>query len=148
MNLQEIKADIEKLQKKYIPYYDPTQRHFEVGDTAWILYDNMPTEVKIVEISDFNEYGSPGGYVFYWIQFKDVSKKEMIWENLKFKFWLYILRPIGFKQPKIPYKLGPGHGVLAGRNEAIYKTKEEALIDGYLYSLKFEIEDIMYDQGN
>lgn len=143
MDLNDVKKDITNLRNKYIKEYDPTEYHFKVGDTAWILFEDKPIQVDIVDIADFKEYtGSKDAYVFYWIHFKNISKNKERWENFKFKFWLYFLSPLRIRQPKIPPEFGPGHAVLAG--EVVYKTAQETLIDGYLFNLMYELDELSY----
>lgn len=140
---KELEKDIDYLRKKYIKEYDPRDYHFKVGDFAWILFDYIPTEVEIVEIQDFKEYtGSEDAYVFYWIHFADISELKWLWQKIRFRSWEYVLRFLKFKPPMIPLEFGPGHAVQAGVE--IFETPEEALIDGLLYSILLDLDELEF----
>lgn len=87
----------------------------------------------MVDIQDFNEiYQDGNAFVFYWIQFCDITSLEIVWEWIKFYSWLYLFRLVGVRQFRINPKMGPGHGVLAGRDEDIFKTYRESIIEYYV----------------
>lgn len=141
----DIKKDIKELKDKYVEKYDPREYYFKVGDTAWTLYGYRPVKVEIVGVEDFKEHtGSPDAYVFYWIHMTNISKSKLRWENFKFKFWWYFLQYLNINQPKIAPELGPGHAVLPG--DEIFKTAEEAIVDGYLQNLIFELDDLEFEK--
>ena len=147
-DLKELKNDLNKLRRKHIRKYDATKKLFNVGDKAWIFYNFQPIQVEIVEIQDFNTKESTGAYIFYWIHFNEISKLEEIWEKIKFNTWLYFLRFLKIRQPKISPKFGPGHAVLPGRHEDLFYTKEEALAEGYFSNFIFDVEDLIYEKEN
>lgn len=127
-----------------IPYYDLTKKHFKVGDKAYTYptLDNPfePLEVKIVDIEDFRKDYGESGAVYYWITYNCLTKLERIWEYTKLYFWNYVLSYLGIRQPKVSWKLGPGHAVSAG--DEIFKTKYEALVSLNLWNAIFNIEEI------
>jgi len=138
INIDNLEKDITNLILKYTIKYDPREYHFVVGDTAWILFNFEPVKIKIIEIEDFKKLtNSEDAYVYYWIQFENISRFRIIFENIKFRIWLHFLRYLKISQPKIHPKLGPGHAVLAG--ETIYRTAEEAILNGYLDNLLFNL---------
>lgn len=144
---QKLEKDIEYLRKKYIREYDSREYHFKIGDFAWTLFDYTPTKVKIVEISDFKKYtGSEDAYVYYWIHFVNTSKIRWFWQKIKFKLWEYFLIFLKFRQPRIPPEFGPGHAVQAGVE--IFKTPEETIVDGLLFSILFELDELKCKKEN
>jgi len=143
--IYKLKNELKKFQEDYVEDLDPTEQHFNVGDIAWAYYQYQPVEVKITAVQNFQEYTNDrSAYIFYWYEFTDMTRREKWWHNTKFYTWLYGLSALGINQPKIPPEFGPGHGVLAGRNEDIYKTAKECEIDVILQCLLQDLDDLGY----
>ena len=143
-DLDKITEYLEIAKDVRIPHYDLTKKHFEVGDKAWTYpsLDNpfQPLEVKIVDVEDFRKDYGESGAVYYYIEYSCLSKLEKLWEYIKFYSWNYVFAHLGFRQPKVSWKLGPGHGVAAG--ELIFKTEYEALVSFNLWNAIFDIEEV------
>lgn len=134
--IDRIKSDLNNL-KLYVPYYNPTIQHFQIGEIGWVMINDKPTQVIITNITDFGK----GAYTYYWIQDVNFPAILKYWEYVKFWSWLYIGRFFGIKQ-KINPKFGAGHGVLAGRNETLFKTSRDAVLNNLLIEAEENIEDV------
>jgi hypothetical protein len=147
--MNELKTKIKKLHSKLVDEYDPTIQHFNIGDEAWIMYDDRPVKIIITDIDDYSENGTkPGGYFYYWFQFKDLSKIRKSYEYVKFYIWYYVLSHLRIRQFKIPPEMGPGHGELCGRDEVIFKTREQAILDLKFYKLYDLLKQIEFVAGD
>ncbi len=128
--MNELKTKIRELHSKLVEEYEPTIQHFNIGDEAWVVCANEPTKVIITDIDDFSEKGTkPGGYIYYWYEFKNISKIRKYYEHAKFYLWYYGLSHFGINQFKVYYKLGPGHSELCGKDSVLFKTRIQAILD-------------------
>ena len=142
--LKEIKQEIRKLQKKYIKYLDPTIQHFNIGDLAWVSWNIYYQEqVKITDVENYQKEPNDGGLIYYYYEHLGITKWQRFKMNLRFYLHIYFLMYI-FKNRLYfpPQEFGPGHGVLAGRNEVLFKTRNEAKLDYCFTTVLFEISEL------
>ena len=140
--IDKIKKDINRLQDNLILKKDPTEQHYMVNDIVWVNFFGEPTKGRITEIQDFKQYGRKDGYVFYWVT--PLNKPKIKWyaHVVLFWFWLYVFRHFKFKPPKADYRFGPGHAVLAGKDEDIFDTKEEAWKEYLIQSILADLDEL------
>ena len=147
--IKSIQSQLETLEKKYIKELSPKKQHFNEGDIAYICRDRFDVrEVVITEILDFSEGGkNPGGYLYYWYNYKDIPKFNYFLYKIYSKFFWNILYPLARRKlykysPDIPEYLGPGHAVLAGKGEYLFKTHYEAMLSYHFDWCNSELNDI------
>lgn len=118
-----------------LPVMDPTEQHFEVGDTAWI-YDRCGAEqVVITEVDDYFAKQSPGGYIFYW--YRPLEDDSTVWEKILWEIKYRYCQLLG-KVYHPPYWLGSGHAELAGRGNVLFRSARDA-------ELNYVVTDAYYD---
>lgn len=135
-------AKIEFLQSKYVNFYSLTEQVFEVGDTAYIMYDNQPKEVIITEAEDYSTKETDG-CIYYWFEHKDLTKLEKFWEYIKFK--IYCLPFVHKLYTYHPGKKWMGHGVSAGLGEFLHKTKEQCELSYYFNEALWNLDILNYE---
>ncbi len=136
MNIKEIKQLIEEKRDKLVIAYEPTEQHFEVGDIAYVCYDEA-VEVIITNISDYRKEKNDGGFVYYWFEYKDIPLMNIIIEEIKFqcsRLFRYTYH--------IPYFFGTGHGELVGKEEVLFKSKEQAELDANFDEVLYRLDKI------
>lgn len=133
--------EIYNIRDELIPDYDPLYIHFKQGDIVWCMFDETPIQVMIDEVQDFGE----GAYKFYWIKTLNIKWYEKLWEHIKFRLWIHFTVHLKFRQPSINPKFGPGHAVLPGRGETIFRTKQEAILDNNLTNAIYDLHDTLYE---
>ncbi|HKL44504.1 MAG TPA: hypothetical protein VJ892_04505 [Candidatus Absconditabacterales bacterium] len=142
--INKIKKDIKELQDSLILEKDPTKQHYITGDIVWINFFGEPTKARIEEIQDFGEYRKhkTGSYIYYWVT--PLNRPKIRWYVHVSLFWLwtYIFSKFKLKPPKGDYRFGPGHAVLAGKNEDIFDTKEEALKEYLIQSILSDLDEL------
>lgn len=150
-HLSKVLFTLKVAHRDQIPEYPVTERHFEVGDIAYVCcHDDSAEEVVITHVDDHShdKDGHPisGGIVYYW--YRPVEQPpwyirfyytlEYFWiVEIKMRFGLHK----GGYHP--PSHLGPGHGETAGRHGVLFRTKEEAELDYAILSAKVHIERII-----
>jgi hypothetical protein len=153
--IKSVKSQLQGLERNYIKDLSPQEQHFKEGDIAFVCVDRFDVrEVVITEVQDFSEGGKkPGGFIYYWYNFNNIPKFDYFLYKLKYNFYWIIINPILrlFKvkntfrfTPKIPEYLGPGHAVLAGRGEMLFKTKYEAMLNYHFDWCDYELDNIEY----
>lgn len=152
--IKSIQSQLNTLERKYIKELSPQKQHFKEGDIAYICIDKFDVkEVIITEVQDFSEGGKkPGGYIYYWYNFKNIPKFNYFLYKVRYNFyWIInlILKLFNIKNtfkfsPKIPEYLGPGHAVLAGRGEILFKNHYEAMLSYHFDWCDYELDNIDY----
>jgi len=147
MNFNDCVKELDDIHERLVEEFDPRIKHFDIGDKAWMIQPDIdpffPVEVVIVDVTQTHK----DGYYFYWFRNADLSKFDIFLAHLKWKIW-YIsptfIKKIWdklFGYRGLTHGFGPGHGVLAGRGEALFKDKSECMID-------YEIDQALYRLGN
>ena len=138
LSLTEIRDDIVKKREELVIYYNPCEKHFEVGDLAYIVdgYGEV-VEVRITDICDYRKKNDDGGLVYYWFEYKNIPVYKRLYQEIKFQICL--LLKIKYD---IPYYFGPGHSELVGRGEVLFKSKEQALLDDSFNVMLICLDDI------
>lgn len=139
-HISTIKNEIKQLQKQLVVYKDPTKLHYNIGDIVWVNFFGEPTKGKIDEIQDFNKNGESGAYIFYWVIPVNRPKIKWVIHIVKFQLWNHLFYHLGFKPPKVDFKFGPGHAVLAGRDEDIFDSEKEANYELSIQTILHEID--------
>ena len=137
--IDQIHRDLISLEIKF-DQYDITKQYFEIGDKVWTYGDKEPESGTVVEIQDFRNTIGDNACVYYWVQMDSITIFDKIVEPIKFYSWLYFLRILGFWQPKINPKLGPGHALDAGKE--VFSTKLEALVSMRLAGAISELDEL------
>jgi len=140
--IDKIKKDINRLQDNLILKKDPTEQHYIVNDIVWVNFFGEPTKGRITEIQDFKQYDRTDRYIYYWVT--PLNKPKIKWyiHVTLFWLWLHIFSYFKFKPPKGDYRFGPGHAVLAGKNEDIFDTKEEAWKEYLIQSILADLDEL------
>jgi len=137
MNIKDIKQHIIEKRDKLVIEYEPTEQHFKVGDIAYVCFTEEAEEVIITNISDFRKEKNDGGLVYYWYEYKDIPLTTRIIEEIKFQ----CSRLFRYRYD-VPYFFGPGHSELLGKEEVLFKSKEQAELDANFYDILYRLDKI------